>query len=442
MKKTLLTYAMTVLAAVGLTACSNDNEPGAFNPDNVPEAVVRAFNEQYPGATNVTWQDRGEHLLATFYWEEASTRQAGAQTNHMAWYAKSGQWDMTESDITYDQLPELVKAAFQASAYASGEWRIDDIDYLSRNGNEGIYVIEVENGQTEVDLYYTWGGVLIKEIADQPGNNDYQDYLPQQPQGNIQQWLDANYPDNGQGHRSIIEMDDDDGGIEVEFLYMGVRYEAFFTGAQQWVYTKTHYLRRDYDAQVPQAVKSTLEASTHWQGLNSLEEFEVYQLADGSKYYCFELENRYDDDIDIYIKEDGTEARPELGGNAGSSGVPVGTDIDSFLNERYAEVVILEKDYDDGYLEREIRHEGKVKEVRFNGQNEWVRTKWEVRISELPQAVTQAIETKGYRLDDDEADYVETPSESYYEIEVRGNGREMQLRITPDGNIISERYDD
>ena len=48
----------------------------------------------------------------------------------------------------------------------------------------------------------------------------------------------------------------------------------------------------------------------------------------------------------------------------------------------------MEQDYDDGLLEVEIWHEGREKDVYFNGQNAWVYTEWDIRRAELPQAVS------------------------------------------------------
>ena len=102
----------------------------------------------------------------------------------------------------------------------------------------------------------------------------------------------------------------------------------------------------------------------------------------------------------------------------------------------------MEKEYDDGLLEVEIRHDNREKTVKFNGRNEWVMTEWEVRANELPAAVTDAIAANNYTLDDNEADYVETPDSQWYEVEVRQGRQELKLYISPEGNILRTEYDD
>ena len=74
--------------------------------------------------------------------------------------------------------------------------------------------------------------------------------------------------------------------------------------------------------------------------------------------------------------------------------------------------------------------------VLFNGKNEWIRTSWEIRYNELPSAVTSALEAEGYQRDDDEVEVVQTPDASWYEVEVRRQGKEYKVFIDESGKII------
>ncbi len=153
----------------------------------------------------------------------------------------------------------------------------------------------------------------------------------------------------------------------------------------------------------------------------------------------FELETRWYD-VEVYVDDSGLIERPQIDMGE-SGGLPAGGDIESFINQKYPGARIVERDYDDGFLEVEIIHENIKKELTFNGRNEWIRTEWEVRLRELPEAVTQAVSREGYRFDDDEADFVETSSQSYYEVEVRKDRGEYKLRIDPQGKILHTMRD-
>ena len=427
-----------------LSSCNNDDQPGILPGNgNVPEAILEQFKKQFPDAKNVTWENQADG-----YYTASFTTDDNPQSHNTAWFNGHGHWDMTNYEIPFTAVPQAVKEAFEASDYGqSGSgWRVDDeVDVLERNSNETLYVIEVqkrENGkETEIDLYFTASGILVKELADGDNYNRYEDYLPQQPAGDIQTWLENSpYKDAG-----IIDIEREDEGTEVELIYNGLKVEILFNHNQQWVYTKTEYKRRN-QSQVPETILNAIQASQAWQnGYTRLEDIDFYETSLSENFYCIELENRFDDDVKIYIDENGNllDQRPDIGnGNEGQGGIPVENDIKTFIETNYPGAIILEKDYDHGLLEVEIRHEGKEKEIRFNGKNEWVKSEWEVRAGELPEAVRQALSDNGYRPDDDEATYMETPDGQWYEIDAYKNHQEWEVRISADGTLISERLDD
>lgn len=438
MKRILsLCHILLTGSFVLMTSC-NDNDDLHSNPvpENIPEKVILEFNAKYPNATNVTWSTKDTYAVANFYL--ASTRTGGHEPNNTAWFNMAGHWNMTETEISYQQLPEAVKIAFEASPYAS--WRMDnEIDKLQRSdNNETLYIIEVSqkegNVETEVDLYYTEEGILVKEIINAEADNDYHEYLPQQPEGNIQTWLDQNFP-----NVRIVDYDCEQNSTEVEIIANGLKHEILFDNQQQWVYTKTEYERRDL-TQIPTSILNHLRTSPYYTSDNAIDDVEKYTTRDNGTYYCFELKTAYDDDVKVYVNETGIISRPQNGNDGGNSNVPVEDELQNFIDQKYPGAIILEKDYDHGYLEIDILHDGIEKEIKFNGQNQWVRTEWEVR--QLPDAVKNTITAQGYTLDDNEFDYVETTDSSWYEVEVRKGRDELKLYISPTGEILRTEYDD
>ena len=421
MIKPRLLFGVCMVAGTLLFAsCSNDENTPL--PDGtsgeVPALVLDEFNSLFPGATNVVWSTKGEYAVASFYWD--GSRADNVVRNHTAWFAlANGVWGMTEKEIRFADLPEAVKNAFGASEYGQAPWRADD---------------EVDVLKTDVDLYYTAEGVLVKEVIDAEDEKDYQDYLPQTPSGTVESWLKEKYPD-----ARIIDVDNEDGGTEVEFISGNMKHEAFFDRSQNWVYTKTEYRFRNIDevTDIPSQVLAALKATPEYLEAGWVEDAEKYETEKAGTFYCFELENRFDDDVKVYIGSDGTvlQGRPGFGGES-SGGVAVATDIEKFIQENYSGAVIIERGYDDGYIEVDIRHDGKEKELLFNGKNEWIRTSWEIRYNELPSVVTSALGAEGYQRDDDEVEVVQTPDASWYEVEVRRQGKEYKVFIDESGKII------
>lgn len=95
---------------------------------------------------------------------------------------------MTETDLPYQALPAAVKSAFESSEYA--KWKVDDVDMLERPDMEKVYVIEVESGKQEFDLYYSEEGILVKSVADT--DNDSENYLPAEIPATIETFIKSN----------------------------------------------------------------------------------------------------------------------------------------------------------------------------------------------------------------------------------------------------------
>ena len=139
-----------LLAALSLClfqSCDNDdNEPV---PGYVSAETKAAFDEKYPAAKDVEWETRNDYLIVDFKQDKVEKE---------AWFDNSGTWYMTETDIPFAQLPDAVKTAFQQGEYST--WKVDDVDMIERRDVETVYVIETEQGNSEVDLYYSPDGIL------------------------------------------------------------------------------------------------------------------------------------------------------------------------------------------------------------------------------------------------------------------------------------------
>lgn len=443
MKKLLSVFV--VGAALSLFA-SCQKETGSGGPGTIPQSVLNQFASLYPTATNVQWTTKGnDYAIATF--TLTNTKANGAQNS--AWFAlQSGSWGMTETEILFDQLPEAVKTAFNASEYAQAPWYLDDqeIDVIYRGeGQETLYVIEVEqrdNNQTiEMKLYYTADGTLTKEFGKE---EDYSGYFPQQLPTSIESWIATNYPG-----ATIIEIDHEGTGYEAEIYHEGIKYDIVFTANSEWSYTETDY-ERSHLSLIPQGVRDAVDAqynSSEWR----IDDVKKY-VSTTVTYYIFELERTTgrDDEQKVYVMEDGTLSLTRPGyengaqGDAGA-GIPVGEDISAFIAENYPGASVIERDYDKGYQEIEIWHDNVEKTLKFTSSNAWVSTEYDLRqFNQLPQNIQDALTA--------DAEFVATGVEDIevtelangtttYEVEVKSGRLEITFRVDGNGNI-SKEYDD
>lgn len=277
MKKTILLLA--VAGALALQSCEN-NKKGV----NVNAEVKEAFTAKYPGAKDVRWNTRNTYSIAEF-------KDNG--TNASAWFDGAGTWYMTETDIPYVALPQTVQTAFKASDY--GVWRVDDVDMIEREGAETVYVIEVEQGASEADLYYTPDGVLVKTLFDTDNDDDYEDFIPTQLPEGMQTYLDSRYPG-----WQMIEVDREQGRTEVEIVQERTAREVVFDAAGQWVST-TSDIRR---SEVPQAVLQAIAASSY--SGYEIDDIELVETPAGT-WYVIELEDEINDrEVRLRIDAGGT----------------------------------------------------------------------------------------------------------------------------------------
>lgn len=150
-------FMILALMAAGLfvfTSCDDDVD---INPDQV---YHEALSVKYPAARNVEWEKKGNYHVADCYVENKDLE---------VWFNESAKWTMTETELTRNDLPTEVTTAFDESEYAT--WRIDDVDMLQYESGKTLYVIEVEQANKEIDLYFSTTGELV-ETKDVTNSDD------------------------------------------------------------------------------------------------------------------------------------------------------------------------------------------------------------------------------------------------------------------------------
>ena len=251
------------LFSFAMQSCDDDDEDAP-----VSEQLEKAFNEFGNVAHN--WSTRGTNHVASFNQDN---------TEKEAWFDANGVWLMTETDIAYDALPAPVKQAFEALTQYEG-WQRDDVDMLERKGMEKVYVIEIEKGKEELDLYFDVNGNLLKEVADK--DDDSFNYLPSELPASVAQLLNEKYA----GYKLLeVELDPVSKLLEVDVLLQSAQLEVCFnvTASYAWVSTSQDVLYMS----LPDVVKTAAQ--------NTVKEHVGYEL---------EMEGK--PDIQVEIKEDGT----------------------------------------------------------------------------------------------------------------------------------------
>lgn len=428
MKRNLFAITLLVLSMLLLVACNQDSGLKHSEPNT---KSINSLTALYPSATDVTWRVKGQYDIASFKLPASAPRQAGTsqgdnEIDMEAWFvSQDGSWRMSkESEMDFDQLPEAVQKAFKQSIYA--EWKVDDVVRLEREGAETLYVIEVEQGNQEMHLFYSVDGILVRAEADL--DDDYEGQIVGSVPSFVQAFLQKTYP-----NARIIEIDEEDGMIEVEILDGRIQREILFQQDGTWVSTCTEDILL---SEVPEAVLTAFKNSEY--ANYTIDEIEHFITPD-KEFYRFELELKGAKDIKIDITlagEISIAPSKDQDNHNDSKSYNLPDAVRQIIESKYPGAQIKDVDYENGLLEVEIIHEGRDKEVYFTDSSVWSYTSWELSKQEVPAAVLDAL-TKAYPNDviDDDIHFVETPQGQYYAFELE-RGNDIEVFITPAGEIV------
>ena|SRR5882672_9373772 len=119
----------------------------------IPAEVTDAFTTRYPHATKVEWRDKLHYFEATFQLNGSSI---------IASFSSNGEWQGSERELDFNQLPDEVRDGFLKSKYADRQKK--DIYELQELGKPLQYRISVQkSGIQKKNLYFDVNGRLLKE---------------------------------------------------------------------------------------------------------------------------------------------------------------------------------------------------------------------------------------------------------------------------------------
>lgn len=219
MKTKLLSLLGIALIAFFAASCSSDDDKSSID---VPNAVLTAFNNEYPTVVSPTWEFEDPYYVAEFKYNGNETE---------VWYNTAGTMLLTVEDLQSSQLPQSIKANIASSKYSA--WTYDDVNLIQRDGFSSIYRVELDDptSEGEVTLYYTVSGVLIKEVPDIDNTPLKPVVIPQK----IMDQLTQNFPSSTY---SIVDFDIDSTtkNYEVDLFGGNRAIEVVFDSQQNLLY--------------------------------------------------------------------------------------------------------------------------------------------------------------------------------------------------------------
>ncbi len=119
----------------------------------IPSEVTDAFAQRYPHATKVEWKDKLQYFEASFDLNDS---------NISADFSSKGEWQGSERDMSFEDLPSEVQDGFAKSKYS--DWDKKAVTEVQQLGKPLQYKINVSKSDVQKkNLFFDANGKLLKD---------------------------------------------------------------------------------------------------------------------------------------------------------------------------------------------------------------------------------------------------------------------------------------
>jgi len=162
MKRTLILMVLILGAGVLMYSCKqgakNTSEEKAEKA--VPEAVTKAFEAKFVGATDVEWEQEEEGVY------EAEFKVNGQEMS--AEFASDGTWKETEQKVDHSQLPAAVVDTLEAGW---GDYTVEEVE-MCETPEGKTWEVELKKDDQEIELVIDENGKVIKQEEEKEGEEE------------------------------------------------------------------------------------------------------------------------------------------------------------------------------------------------------------------------------------------------------------------------------
>lgn len=223
-------------------------------------------------------------------------------------------------------------------------------------------------------------------------------------------------------------------GYEVADFYLGdYEKEAWFDPQGNWVLTETEL---PFSA-VPDRIKEQLAAGPYaqWNIKNDVDEIERPET---TTLYIIEVE-KGKQEIDLHYTENGILVKEVPDDDTEDLYAPslIPDAIKNQLEALYPDALFLDYEVEKQIVEIDILDGNVSKEVVFTTDYDWIYTEWEMRVTEVPAILLQALRASAYAdYAVDEVHVYEKPTGLFYEFELEKGEQEIKITFTEEGKPI------
>lgn len=116
-----------------------------------PQAVMSAFAQKFPKASNVKWDKESAHEFEAAFTENGIKLSAN--------FSEAGKWLETETASDFNSFPEKVKTNFNAQHKGA---KMSETAKIEKVNGTVIYEIEIREGIKTIDCLYNADGTSVK----------------------------------------------------------------------------------------------------------------------------------------------------------------------------------------------------------------------------------------------------------------------------------------
>ena len=205
---------VSVFSLLLMAACSDNDD--VMTSTQVPNSVLKSFNERYKGVDDVHWDVVKPYYVARF--NMPVTSKSAVTFTHSVWFSYDGRYHQTTEKISFKSLPTIISKAI--TVYTNKfypDWEIDDCKLMLREGMGEIYIIEIEKDDIEREISISSTGEIIKDIIDM---DDEDEVLPIIISREIYNALQNIFPETYK-ELVILEIEVEDDEIEIDVIENG-----------------------------------------------------------------------------------------------------------------------------------------------------------------------------------------------------------------------------
>ncbi|MBX5439247.1 MAG: PepSY-like domain-containing protein [Thermoflavifilum sp.] len=137
----------------GMIACYGFSQAAFAQIGKVPDAVMQAFEQKYPDASEATFVNKLVETDVSFQMH---------QVHYKARFSNKGEWQATLQESSFGELPEAVQDGFHKSKYA--DWNIESVYILYQPDKPVEYRVGVsKNAIQKKNLYFNSKGRLLHD---------------------------------------------------------------------------------------------------------------------------------------------------------------------------------------------------------------------------------------------------------------------------------------